>query len=114
MWARGVDLGWGGIFYQGNPLLSFPLDLLVRRSADVERGLRLGGIFYEGDCVGREGAVWKNCLMIWNGCQLLLLSFDTQAKRLFFHHKGHEEHEDELIYIVGIFHCHAAYCNLYG
>ena len=29
MWARGVDLGWGGIFYQENPLLSFPFDFLV-------------------------------------------------------------------------------------
>ena len=57
MWAKGVVLGWGGIFYQGNPLLSFPLDLLVRRSADVDSGLRLGDFFYKGDYAGGEGAV---------------------------------------------------------
>ena len=43
MWEKEADLGWGGIFYQGNPLLSLPLDLLVRGSADVDRGLRLDG-----------------------------------------------------------------------
>ena len=57
MWGRGVGLGWGGIFYQGNPLLSFPLDLLKRRPADVDRRLRLGGIFYEGNYVGRQDTV---------------------------------------------------------
>ncbi len=48
-------MGWGGIFYQGNPLLSFPLDFLVRRSADVERGLRLGDFFIKE--IVREGKV---------------------------------------------------------
>ena len=57
MWEKEADLGWGGIFYQGNPLLSFPLDLLVRRLADVDRRLRLGDFFYKGDYAGGEGAV---------------------------------------------------------
>jgi hypothetical protein len=46
-------LGWGGIFYQGYPnqqelpkiKRSFPLDLLIRRPADVDRRLRLGDFF---------------------------------------------------------------------
>ena len=54
-----MDLGWGDIFYQGNPLLSFPLDLLVRRSADVDRRLRLGDFFIKeimqgGKCCMKE------------------------------------------------------------
>ena len=57
MWAKGVGLGWGGIFYQGNPLLSFPLDLLKRRSADVDRRLRFEDFCYKGDYAEGEGAV---------------------------------------------------------
>ena len=53
MWERGVDLGWGDIFYQGNPLLSFPLDLPVRKLADVDRRLRLGDFFMKE--IMREG-----------------------------------------------------------
>ena len=57
MWAKGVGLGWGGIFYQGNPLLSFPLDLLKRRPADVDRRLRFEDFCYKGDYAEGEGAV---------------------------------------------------------
>ena len=48
-------MGWGGIFYQGDPLLSFPLDLLVRRLADVDRRLRFGDFFMKE--IMREGKV---------------------------------------------------------
>ena len=57
MLEKEADSGWGGIFYQGNPLLSFPLDLLARRLADVDRRLRLEGFCYKGDYAGGEGAV---------------------------------------------------------
>ena len=53
MWGKGVDLGWGGIFYQENPLLSFPLDLLIRKLADVDRRLRQEDFFMKE--IVREG-----------------------------------------------------------
>ncbi len=55
MWEKEADLGWGGIFYQENPLLSFPFDLLVRRLADVDRRLRFGDFFMKE--IMREGKV---------------------------------------------------------
>ena len=46
-------MGWGGIFYQENPLLSFPLDLLIRKLADVDRRLRQEDFFMKE--IVREG-----------------------------------------------------------